>query len=437
MPQYLHPGVYVEEIPPLARPIAGAGTSTPGFIGVIPDTVQLAAKTRASDAASDIARGYKFVDFSYADPVRRAQAGRAYFITSWTQYTQLFGDFIGDDSAAATSAASPAVDTGQRHLAHAVFGFFNNGGTGCYVARVAAAADLGNALRAFAAITDITMVAAPGLTGGTNYAALTSHCETLQDRVAILDPVETNAAFDTGDFTLLQNPTTATPTPGLRPQDSSFAAFYFPWIQVFDPATALMTAKNSPPGDGLIYVPPSGHMAGIYARTDATRGVHKAPANEGVLGATGLRYALSNADQDMLNDNGVNLIRSLNGAIRVWGARTVGGDANGDFKYISTRRFFNFLRTSIDQGTQFVVFEPNSPALWQRIIRSVSDFLLLQWRAGALFGDTPAKAFFVKCDKDTNPPEVRDAGQVVTEIGVAIVKPAEFVIFRIQQVTGG
>jgi phage tail sheath protein FI len=435
MPQYLHPGVYVEEVPPLARPIAGVGTSTPGFIGVIPDTIHLPARARPTDAAGDITRGFKFVDFSYAGP-SRATAGRAFFISSWTQYTKLFGDFLGDDAAAATTAANPSVDPGQRNLAQAVYGFFNNGGSACYVVRVAASADLATGLRALASITDISMVAAPGLTGGTNYAALIAHCETLQDRVAILDPLETNTAFDNGDFSGLQNPTTATPA-GLRPADSTFAAFYFPWVQVFDPAAALITAKQTPPGDGLIFTPPSGHVAGIYARTDATRGVFKAPANEPILGATGLRYALTNADQDTLNDNGVNLIRPLNGAIRVWGGRTNGGDVNGNFKYISTRRFFNFLRVSIDQGTQFVVFEPNGPALWQRIIRSVSDFLLLQWRAGALLGETPAKAFFVKCDADTNPPEVREAGQVVTEIGVAIIKPAEFVIFRIQQLTGG
>jgi len=435
MPQYLHPGVYVEEVPPLARPIAGVGTSTPAFIGVIPDTIQLPARARASDAATDVARGFKFVDFNYAD-AGHAAAGHVQFISSWGQYIKLFGDFTGDQTLAASTAASPAINTGQRDLAQAVYGFFNNGGSACYVVRVATAADLSTALRALAPIDDISMVAAPGLTSGTAYAALIAHCETLLDRVAILDAVDTNAAFDTGDFTGLENPTTANPA-GLRPANSTFGAFYFPSIQVFDAAAALMTAKQNPPGDGLIFVPPSGHVAGIYARTDTTRGVFKAPANEPVLGATGLRYALSNADQDVLNDNGVNLIRSLNGAIRVWGARTVGGDANGDFKYVSTRRYFNFLRKSIDQGTQFVVFEPNSPALWQRITRSVSDFLLLQWREGGLFGDTPAKAFFVKCDADTNPPEVREAGQVVTEIGVAIVKPAEFVIFRIQQITGG
>ena len=433
MPQYLSPGVYVEEVPPLARPIAGVGTSIPGFIGVLPGTIRLPARPQASDSQPIKDAGFKFVDFAVPAP-----AGVPEFITSWTQYTRRFGDFLGDSAAAATSAASPAVDPGQRNLAHAVYGFFNNGGTGCYVVRVAAAGDLANALRAFAAIDEITIVAAPGLTGATSYAALTAHCAdpNLQDRVAILDPIETSAAFDTGNFASLQNTPTDTPA-GVRPPNSTFAAFYFPWIQVFDPSTALIQSKQTPPGDGLIFVPPSGHIAGIYARSDATRGVHKAPANEVVLGATGLRYALTKADQDNVNDNGVNLIRPLNGAIRVWGGRTIGGDANGEFKYISTRRYFNFLRESIDEGTQFVVFEPNSPALWQRIIRTVGDFLLGQWRTGALFGETPQKAFFVKCDSDTNPPDVREAGQVVTEIGVAIVKPAEFVIFRIQQITGG
>jgi uncharacterized protein len=433
MPQYLSPGVYVEEVPPLARPIAGVGTSIPGFIGALPNTVQLPARPQASDTQAIKDAGFKFVDFAVP-----AAAGIPEFITSWTQYTRRFGDFLGDETAAATSATNPAVNAGQRNLAHAVYGFFNNGGTGCYVVRIAAAGDLANALRAFATIDEITIVAAPGLTGATSYEALTAHCAdpNLQDRVAILDPIESNAAFDSGNFAGLQNTPTDTPA-GVRPANSTFAAFYFPWIQVFDPASALTQSKQTPPGDGLIFVPPSGHIAGIYARNDATRGVHKAPANEVVLGATGLRYALTKADQDNLNDNGVNLIRPLNGAIRVWGARTVGGDANGEFKYISTRRFFNFLRESIDEGTQFVVFEPNSPALWQRIIRSVGDFLLGQWRIGALFGETPQKAFFVKCDEDTNPPDVREAGQVVTEIGVAVVKPAEFVIFRIQQITGG
>jgi len=177
-------------------------------------------------------------------------------------------------------------------------------------------------------------------------------------------------------------------------------------------------------------------VAGIYARVDGTRGVFKAPANEVVIGAVDLDRNLTRDQQELLNPKGINVIRSFNGTIKVYGARTLGGDDNGEFRYISTRRFMNFLKESIDEGTQFVVFEPNSPKLWQRIIRSVGDFLTNQWLEGALFGETPKEAFFVKCDAETNPASVREAGQVITIIGVAIVKPAEFVIFRIEQLTG-
>jgi phage tail sheath protein FI len=175
-------------------------------------------------------------------------------------------------------------------------------------------------------------------------------------------------------------------------------------------------------------------MAGIYARVDQERGVHKAPANEFIRGALGLEYLVTKNEHDGLNPDGINVIRGFNGNIKVWGARTLGGDDNGEFKYINVRRLMNFLRESIDEGTQFVVFEPNNPALWQKIIRTVRAFLTNVWRDGALFGNTPEEAFYVKCDETTNPPEVRELGQVITEIGVAIVKPAEFVIFRISQI---
>lgn len=428
MPQYLSPGVYVEEVPPLSRPIAGVGTSTPGFIGIIPDTIHLPASPVGTDSDEIKQQGYKYVGYTV-----KAEAKQAYPITSWGQYVKLFGDFVGESSSAAVTTGNPAVTPSQRHLAHAVYGFFNNGGSSCYVVRITAGTQLDNALASLAAIDDIAMVVAPGLSGATEYSKLIAHCELLKDRVAILDSVASDNAFDSGDFSKLESPATSS-TVG-RPQNSTYAAFYFPWLQVFDPATSLIQSASK--GDGLVYVPPSGHIAGIYARTDATRGVFKAPANEALQGVTGLKYLLSQADQDSLNDNGVNLIRPLVGALRVWGGRTVGGDANGEYRYISTRRYFNYLRESIDQGTQFVVFEPNSSALWERIKRTVGGFLLREWRAGALFGTTPEKAFFVKCDADTNPPEVREAGQVVTEIGVAIVKPAEFVIFRIQQTSGG
>jgi phage tail sheath protein FI len=201
---------------------------------------------------------------------------------------------------------------------------------------------------------------------------------------------------------------------------------------VFDPVE--QAAK--PSGDGTILVPPSGHIAGIYARVDTSRGVHKAPANEVVLGALGLGVAISKNDQGQANEQGINCIRSLNGNILVWGARTLAGPNDSDLKYINVRRLLLFLRGSIEQGTQWVVFEPNSPALWQKIKRNITAFLTNVWRDGALFGDTAAEAFYVKCDAETNPPALRDLGQVVTEIGVAIVRPAEFVIFNISQWSG-
>ena len=164
--------------------------------------------------------------------------------------------------------------------------------------------------------------------------------------------------------------------------------------------------------------------------------MHKAPANEVVRGALNLAYLTTRGEQEGLNPAGVNVIRGFNGNIKVWGARTLGGDANGEFRYINVRRLLLFLRESIDEGTQFAVFEPNAPPLWQKIRRSVTGFLTNVWRDGALFGNTPEEAFFVRCDETTNPIEVREIGQVITEIGVAVVKPAEFVIFRISQSAG-
>jgi phage tail sheath protein FI len=202
-------------------------------------------------------------------------------------------------------------------------------------------------------------------------------------------------------------------------------------VKVFNP---LFTSGGAEPE--LINQPPSGHVAGIWARVDSTRGVYKAPANEGVIGIVDLERPMGKDKQVSLNPPGINVIRPFGGSPMVYGARTLGGDRNGEYRYLNVRRFMNFLKESIDAGTQFVVFEPNSPALWQRIIRSVGDFLYNQWREGALFGATPKDAFFVKCDAETNPASEREAGRVITEIGVAVVKPAEFVIFRIQQNTG-
>jgi phage tail sheath protein FI len=177
-------------------------------------------------------------------------------------------------------------------------------------------------------------------------------------------------------------------------------------------------------------------MAGVYARTDEERGVHKAPANAIVRGALEVKYYISRPKQELLNPQGVNCLRIMDGAVVVWGARTMGGDRNGEWKYVNVRRFAGFLEESIDEGTQWVVFEPNDPSLWSKIRLNITAFLTNVWRNGALFGQTAEEAFYVKCDAELNPPEVRDLGQVVTEIGVAIVRPAEFVIFRISQSTG-
>jgi phage tail sheath protein FI len=245
--------------------------------------------------------------------------------------------------------------------------------------------------------------------------AMIAHCENMKDRFAILDC-----------------------PPGLNPQqvkewrmneagyDTKYGAVYYPWLRVANPM-----------GNGeSILVPPSGYMAGVYARSDTERGVHKAPANEVVRGAMGVGMLITKSEQDILNPIGVNCIRAFPGrGIRVWGARTLTSDAS--WRYINVRRLFNFVEKSIQLGTQWIVFEPNDRDLWARIRRDVNAFLSTVWRSGALFGSSPSEAFYVKCDDETNPPELRDLGQVVIEIGMAPVKPAEFVIFRISQWASG
>jgi phage tail sheath protein FI len=244
-------------------------------------------------------------------------------------------------------------------------------------------------------------------------AMMIAHCERLGDRVAILDAPP--------DMTPQEVKKWRMEVTGF---DTSYAAMYYPWIKIMDPATDL-----------VINVPPSGYLAGIWARNDNTRGVHKAPANEIVLGAIGLAYQTTKGEQDTLNPIGVNCIRAFPGrGIRVWGGRTL--SSNPSWRYINVRRLFNYVEKSIENGTQWVVFEPNNRKLWARVSRDVSAFLRMVWRDGALFGSSPAEAFYVKCDDELNPPESRDLGRLVVEIGLAPVKPAEFVIFRISQWAG-
>jgi hypothetical protein len=389
---YLSPGVYVEEVDRGSKPIEAVGTNTVGFLG-------------------ESAKG----------PVNQAV-----LITNWSQFVKTFGDFK-DCSVA---------------LAHGVYGFFNNGGSRCFVVNVGAPQDASAAasdkkddktkakatggdstaafigkdlgpgqrsgLKCFEEIDEIAIVAAPGQISPAVQDAILSHCETRKDRFAILDSPETIS----GGVDRLP-----------KPRDSKYGAYYFPWIQVYDP------------DKGNIFVPPSGHIAGVYSRVDTERGVHKAPANEIIRGALGLKYNVSKGEQDLLNPKGINAIRFMSNAIRIWGARTLSSDPS--WRYINVRRLFIMVETSIERATQWVVFEPNDHRLWKRVTRTITSFLTLIWRTGALMGVSPEQAFFVKCDEETNPAEVVDAGQLVCEIGLAPVKPAEFVIFRIGQMASG
>jgi phage tail sheath protein FI len=246
--------------------------------------------------------------------------------------------------------------------------------------------------------------------------AMIAHCEQQANRLAVLDPPPDMSPQQIKEW-----------RSDVAMYDSKFAVMYYPWITVANPVGN---------GSGKINVPPSGHLAGIWARNDGVRGVWKAPANEVVTGALDVATKITKGEQATLNPIGVNCIRPFGTrGIRVWGARTLSSDPS--WVYVNVRRLFNMIESSIMEGTQWVVFEPNDQALWQRVKRTISAFLLGLWREGALFGATPDEAFYVKCDSETNPPDSIDLGRLVVEVGIAPVKPAEFVIFRISQWAGG
>ncbi len=512
MPEYLSPGVYIEEVDRGTRPIEAVGTAVAAFVGF----------TEKAEAVED---GQEV-----------SLINTPTLVTNWGQYVQKFGGFVKG-----------------AYLPYAVYGYFQNGGGRCYIVSVktlgkASTPELatpamallpagdeqgedvlkitaregglaGNAIKVevregeggtfslivqgaegppetFEGLTTTrgksnvaTVVNArsklitvevvksgikpkPGsyqLAGGkVKSVALTvadykgdPSARTgiggleVAEEVTMLAAPDLMSSYQNGEldlegvqavqramyefcernkycFAILDSP------PDLSPQeiknwrlsanyDTKYAALYYPWIKVAD--------MSNGSGTGLL-VPPSGHVAGIYARSDAERGVHKAPANEVVRGANGLAVQVTKGEQDVLNPLGINCIRSFPGrGIRVWGARTLSSDPA--WRYVNVRRLFNMIEESIERGTQWVVFEPNDPDLWARVRRDVRAFLTTVWRSGALFGTTPDQAFYVKCDEETNPPETRDLGQLIIEVGIAPVKPAEFVIFRISQWAGG
>jgi phage tail sheath protein FI len=247
-------------------------------------------------------------------------------------------------------------------------------------------------------------------------SALLTHADTLRYRIAVIDPPENSSISAVREF---------------RAQhDSTRGALYYPWLEIIDP-TARPDPGAPPP---RLFVPPSGFVAGIYARSDIERGVFKAPANEVIRGIIGFRTNVTFGRQQVLNPEGINALRFFEGrSNRVWGARTLSSDP--EWKYVNVRRLFIFLERSIDLATQYAVFEPNNERLWSSIRQSIEDFLLVQWRSGALMGTRPEEAFFVRCDRTTMSQNDLDNGRLICLIGVAPTYPAEFVIFRIGQWT--
>ena len=399
MPFYQTPGIYVEEVASVSQPIEIGATNTVGFLGV----------------------------------AEKGPIGEAVLIRDWSHYNRVFGGMHAGG-----------------WLGHAVFAFFQNGGSKCYINNLRAPekvvepvhkekseggnvekkeapknVKMGNpeglakliigkdegpgkrtGLFAFEELVDISIVAAPGVSDSASWDAILTHCEKCKYRVAVLDSPE---VVEKGIDSLPM------------PRDSTHGAYYFPWIEMYDP----IQERN-------VFMPPSGGIAGVYGRVDKTRGVHKAPANEIFRGAVGLKYAITDAEQELLNPKGINCIRDMKRrGIRVWGARTFSSKA--EWRYVNVRRLFCMVEQAIQDGTGWVVFEPNTRDLWKKIVRDIRAFLSLLWRDGALFGDTPEEAFFVRCDDELNPPESIDAGYVVIEVGIAPAKPAEFVVFRIAQ----
>lgn len=407
MATYLAPGVFIEELATGPRPIEAVNTTMAGFVGLAP-----LAGARVNEAVR--IGGYDAV-LKSSDP--------------------LFSDiFVGD-----ARVTTP--------LAQAVHGFFVNGGSACYVVNLGAADAAigggGRGLDQLELIEEIAMIAAPGRTDPDSHARLLASAERLGDRVAILDGPR--RVDDVEQLTRVAMPplpaeegappaTDAAPAarPGLRPpiSERGFGALYFPWLLVRDPIE-----------DRPLAAPPSGAVAGVCARMDRERGVHKAPAGlqTRLRDALAVTQTISRTDQETLNPAGVNVIRSFatEGAAFVWGARTLAASAS-EWRYLNVRRLFIMIERSILRSTRWVVFEPNDRPLWKLIVRDVEAFLTLVWQSGALMGTKPEQAFFVKCDETTNTTEAINAGMVVTLIGLAPVKPAEFVVFRIgQSATGG
>jgi phage tail sheath protein FI len=383
MPEYLTPGVYVENTYIGPRPIQRVSTGTAGFVGM----------AEKGDELND----------------------KPELVTSWVEFVSKFGRYT----------------LAQPYLAPAVYGFFENGGARCYVTKVKNAAsdddhigvDKGpsnrSGLQAFVSVNEINIVCIPGMASNLVQKGMISHCEAMKNRFCILDPARD------ADINALRK------QKELLVSEKGYAALYYPWIKA-----TIETLKGGEVKLINEYVSPSGYLAGVYARTDRNRGVHKSPANEIVQGAIGVKAAVTQRQQDILNPLGINSIRAFAGrGIRVWEGRTISTDSL--WKYVNIRRLFLFLEESIVEGTQWVVFEPDNQKLWASVKQSITQFLTEVWKDGALMGSKVEQAFFVKCDLTTMTKNDIANGRLIILIGVAPVKPTEFIVFRVTHSPGG
>lgn len=308
-------------------------------------------------------------------------------VTSWLQFKTVFGGTFGED----------------KFLPYAVEGFFLNGGLRCYIRKVCDN-DYAAALLELEQIEEISLVYSPNAQATAGLTDLLfDHCERLRNRFTIIDSVK-------GQL----------PSSVSKPKRAcSFAALFYPWIKVPENSTAKICT-----------VPPGGYVAGVYAKSDFERGVHKAPANLPVQGVVGLEFVVSNAQQYGLNSQSINCIRDFSGrGILVWGARTLASDP--ERKYINVQRLMIYLEQSITQSIKWVQFEPNNDKTWTKLKLATENFLYESWQTGMLMGTKPDQAYFVRCDRSTMTQNDIDNGRLIMQVGVAPVRPAEFIIFRV------
>jgi len=387
MPEYLAPGVYVEETSFRSKSIEGVSTSTTGFVG---------------------------------PTCKGPTTGTPELLTSSGDFERIYGGYEN-----LQFSGGEAIN----YIANAVKNYFDNGGSRLYVARVTTdrdepgAEDYKAPLAALGAIEDISIVAAPGYS---SFAA--NNRQDTQN--ALIAHAERSGAYR---IAVLDTPRAQTSTAALEIKsriDSSSAALYYPWVYVSNP---LVQPGNKSIAQEIL-LPPSGFVCGIYARNDKTRGVNKTPANETVRCALRFETDIGPADHKLLNRNGINCLRFLPGrGNHLWGTRTTSSDP--EWEYVGTRRYFIYLEHSIDRSTQWAVFENNGPQLWANVRETVSSFLYNEWVSGALPGASVDEAFFVRCDRTTMTQNDLENGRLICLIGVSTLKPAEFTVFRIGQKT--